>query len=239
MIASNESLFFLHAVVGGVALLAAARLGRLYVVGAIVTCTILMNIAVQKQMSLFGMTVTGGNVLFGLVFLGVDILNEHYGKRVARNAVFVGFAANIFVVLMMQFVLHYAPADGDPAQEPMMFFFNATAYPRIVCASMASYLLSQLLDVQIYQALHNRTGEKKLWLRTNASTWLAQAFDTTFFTFAGLWGTVITTWPEFRDAVLFAYIIKIAVALLDTPFLYLTKTAPMRPRQKPTVQGSN
>ena len=91
MIASNESLFFLHAVVGGVALLAAARLGRLYVVGAIVTCTILMNIAVQKQMSLFGMTVTGGNVLFGLVFLGVDILNEHYGKRVARNAVFVGF----------------------------------------------------------------------------------------------------------------------------------------------------
>ncbi|GJM25733.1 MAG: hypothetical protein DHS20C16_21480 [Phycisphaerae bacterium] len=230
MMASNEFLFFLHAIIGGIVLLIAARLGRLYVVGAIVTCTILMNIAVQKQMTLFGMTVTGGNVLFGLVFLGVDILNEHYGKHVARRAVFVGFAANLFVVLMMQFVLRYKPIEGDPAQEPMMFFFNATAYPRIVGASMASYLLSQLLDVQIYQALHIRTGEKKLWLRTNASTWLAQAFDTTFFTFAGLWGTVITTWPEFRDAVIFAYIIKIAVALLATPFLYLTKYGLMRPK---------
>ncbi len=230
MTASNEFLFFLHAIIGGIVLLIASRLGRLYVIGAIVTCTILMNIAVQKQMTLFGMTVTGGNVLFGLVCLGVDILNEHYGKRVARNAVFVGFAANVFVVLMMQFVLRYTPIESDPAQEPMKFFFNATAYPRIVCASMASYLLSQLLDVQIYQALRKRTGEKKLWLRTNASTWLAQAFDTTFFTFAGLWGTVITTWPEFRDAVLFAYLIKIAVALLDTPFLYLTKVGLLRPR---------
>lgn len=230
MIGSNEFLFLLHAVAGGVALLIAARLGRAYVIGAIVTCTILMNIAVQKQMTLFGMTVTGGNVLFGSVFLGVDILNEHYGKRVARQAVWIGFATSILVVVMMQFVLRYTPLHDDPAQEPMQYFFNATAYPRIVLASMCSYLLSQLLDVQIYQALHKKTGEGKLWLRTNASTWLAQAFDTMFFTFAGLWGTVITTWPEFRDAVLFAYLIKITVALIDTPFLYLTKCGRLQPR---------
>lgn len=230
MIGSNEALFLLHSILGGSALLLCARLGRAYVLGAIVTCTILMNIAVQKQMTLFGMTVTGGNVLFGLVFLGVDILNEHYSKRVARQAVWVGFTTSMLVVLMMQFVLRYAPLPDDPAQEPMSYFFNATAYPRIVLASMCSYLLSQLLDVQVYQALRKQTGESKLWLRTNASTWLAQAFDTVFFTFAGLWGTVITTWPEFRDAILFAYLIKIAVALIATPFLYLTKSGLLSPR---------
>ncbi len=228
---SNEAIFLGHVVVAGAGLLAAARLGRVWLIAVIVTCTVLMNIAVTKQITLFGLTVTGGNVLFATVFLANDVINEHYGRRAARSAVLVGFSAGLFVLVMTQFVLWYAPNDFDDSQPHLSYFFNIRAYPRIVVVSMVSYLLAQLIDVGLYALIRRRTGTGQLlWLRSNASTWVSQAFDTVFFTTAALWGTFIHTWDQLWQAILFAYIIKIAVAAADTPFLYLTTWAPFAPR---------
>jgi uncharacterized integral membrane protein (TIGR00697 family) len=75
-----------------------------------------------------------------------------------------------------------------------------------------------------------RTGTARfLWLRSKASTWIAQGFDTVFFTTAALLGGPIQSWPEWRDAVVFAYVVKVAVAVVDTPFLYLTTWRPLCP----------
>ncbi len=232
MNAPNEVVFLLHLLTAGVILLFAARLGRIWLTALVVTCTLLMNVAVFKQMTLFGLAVTGGNVLFATVLLANDVLNEHFGRRAARSAVFTGFAASIAVVALMQFVLWYAPNKYDDASEHLDYFFNVGAFPRIVAASMISYLIAQLLDTQLYQFFKRLTGERRLlWLRSNASTWISQAFDTVFFTTIGLTGFngIIHTWIEWRDAVIFAYIIKIGVAAAQTPFLYLTTWRPLLP----------
>ena len=214
----------------GVILLGASRLGRTWITALVVICTVLMNIAVTKQMNLFGLSVTGGNVLFATVFLANDVLNEHFGKQAARSAVLTGFASGIVVVVMMQFVLAYRPNEHDTAQSSLNYFFNVAVYPRIVVVSMISYLLAQLIDVQVYQLVRRWTGSQRLlWLRSNASTWISQAFDTVFFTTAALTGTVIKSWPEWIGAVVFAYIIKILAAAVHTGFLYLTCWAPLRP----------
>jgi uncharacterized integral membrane protein (TIGR00697 family) len=226
----NELIFVAHLIVAGVVLLLAGRLGRTWLTALIVVCTVLMNIAVQKQMTIFGLEVTGGNVLFATVFLANDVLNEHFGPRAARQAVMTGFAAGLFTVIMMQFVLWYRPNDHDFAQESMILFFRGEHYGRIVAVSMVSYALSQLLDTQVYHAIRRMTGPKRLlWLRSNGSTWIAQAFDTTFFTTAALVGTFINTWSHWVGAVVFAFVIKIAVAAADTGFLYLTTWAPFVP----------
>ncbi|HVP09645.1 MAG TPA: queuosine precursor transporter [Phycisphaerae bacterium] len=225
MAAHNELLFLAHVLVGGGLILAAGRRGQAWLVSLIVVCTILMNIAVFKQMTVFGLAVTGGNVLYATVFLANDVLNEHFGRRAARRAVVMGFCAGLTVVILMQFELFYRPNSYDDSQSHFDYFFSVAAYPRIVVASMVSYLLSQLLDTQLYDLIRRRTGVRRLlWLRSNASTWISQAFDTVFFTTAALTGphSTISSWPEWRDAVILAYIMKIAVAVLDTPFLYLT-----------------
>jgi hypothetical protein len=219
----NETVFFLHLLIAGLMLLVAARMGRSAVTCFVVICTLLMNIAVMKQMTLFGLDVTGGNVLFASVFLANDILNEHYGRKEARKVVFLGFGSGLSVVILMQFVLWYVPNSYDEAQAHLLYFFNFGGYGRIVAASMVSYLLSQLLDTQLYHLFRTWTGTKRqLWLRCNASTWISQAFDTVFFTTAALTGSVIQSWAEWYQAVLFAFIIKVVVAALNTPFLYLT-----------------
>lgn len=229
---TNELIFIIHILVAGALLLAAARLGRVWLTALVVTCTILMNIAVTKQMRLFTLDVTGGNVLFATIFLANDVLNEHYGRRAARTAVMIGFACGMAVVVLMLPLLLYVPSRSDDAQLHLEYFFNVASYPRIVIASMLSYLLSQIMDTHLYDFIHRRTGAKRLlWLRSNASTWASQAFDTVFFTTVGLTGpaSVIRTWPEWIDAVLFAYLVKISVAAVDTGFLYLTTWKPLRP----------
>ncbi|HRX83758.1 MAG TPA: queuosine precursor transporter [Phycisphaerae bacterium] len=227
----NDALFLLHLLAAGGILLLFARLGRTWLVALIVVCTLLMNIAVAKSVTIFGMSVTGGNVLFATVFLANDVLNEHFGRRAARQAVLIGFATGLVVVVMMQFVLRYEPNAFDTAQAALVQLFDVRAYPRVVAASMVSYLLAQLLDVQIYQWIRSRTGAgRMLWLRSNASTWLAQAYDTVFFTTVGItalpvaWldAGPIATWSTWWQAVVFAYLLKIALAAVDTGFLYLT-----------------
>ncbi|MCG8409052.1 MAG: queuosine precursor transporter [Phycisphaerales bacterium] len=238
---ANELIFVIHFLVSGALLLGAARLGRVWLTALIVTCTILMNMAVTKQMQLFTLNVTGGNVLFATVFLANDVLNEHYGRKAARTAVMIGFASGLAVIVLMVPMLQYLPSRSDDAQRHLEYFFNVATYPRIVIASMLSYVLSQMMDAHLYDFIHHRTGTKRLlWLRSNASTWISQAFDTVFFTTVGLTGSasVIRSWPEWVDAVLFAYLIKIIVAAADTPFLYLTTSKMLCPRDSRRAESS-
>ena len=213
---SNEILFIIMSLVSLSFVLLAFRLGKAWLVGLIVAQVVLMNIFVVKGMYLFGLAVTGGNVLYASIFLATDILCEHYGKKEAIKAVRIGFFVSVFFLVMSQFILKFIPADYDFAQEAMVTLFTLT--PRIVLGSMIAYLVSQHLDVWLYNKIKQKTGDKMLWLRNNGSTFVSQLIDSIIFTviaFAGVY-------PLFQ-LILFTYIIKLAVAVLDTPFIYLSK----------------
>jgi uncharacterized integral membrane protein (TIGR00697 family) len=226
----NEIVFLTHLLLVGAILLAAARRGELWLSTFIALCVVLMNVVVMKNHSLFGLPVTGGNVLYAAVFLASNVLNEHYGRAAARRAVYLGFAAGLGVVVLLQIELLYRPDATDTAQGHLAYFFAYDHYPRIVAASMVTYLLAQLIDIGIYQALRERTGfGRLLWLRSNASTWVAQAFDTACFTTIGLWGISVNDWRTWWGQVAFAYLVKILCAALNTPVLYLTTWRPLLP----------
>lgn len=213
---NNELLFIIMSLVSLGFVLLAFRLGKAWLIGLICADVILMNIFVVKGMYLFGLAATGGNVLYASIFLATDILCEHYGKQEAIRAVRIGFFVSIFFLIMSQFILKFIPADYDFAQGAMKNLFMLT--PRIVLGSMIAYLISQHLDVWLYNKIKEKTKGKMLWLRNNGSTWVSQLVDSIIFTviaFAGVY-------PLF-ELILFTYIIKIIVAILDTPFIYLSK----------------
>ena len=209
----------------------------------IAVLTVIMNIAVMKQMTIFGLEITGGNVMFATIFLANDVLNEHFGKKAARRAVLVGFAAGLIATILMLFMITYQPNEYDKAQKHLVYFFDVRMFGRIAAVSMISYLLAQILDTQIYAGLRKLTGsDKMLWFRSNASTWVSQAFDTLFFTTAALVGNIITTWDAWLGAVIFAYLIKIFCAAIQTVFLYATTTTLLTPkgsRRKDLLAGQN
>ena len=213
---NNETLFILEALITLSFVVLAFRLGKTWLIALIAASTVLMNIFVIKGMFLFGLAVTGGNILYGSTFLATDILNEYYGKAIAAKAVMIGFFTSIFFLISSQFILQFQPADYDIAQSAFQTLFTLT--PRIVVGSMIAYLIAQNLDVWLYDKIKKLTNGKYLWLRNNCSTWVSQLVDSVLFTviaFAGVY--------PLADLILFTYLIKISVALLDTPFIYLTR----------------
>ncbi len=92
--------------------------------------------------------------------------------------------------------------------------------PRIVLASMISYVISQNLDVKIFMILKNKYP-KYLWLRNNAGTMISQFVDTLIFITIAFYGTVSL---EFLSSLIVGqYVVKWIIAIFDTPFLYIVK----------------
>ncbi len=154
----------------------------------------------------------------GPSFLATDLLNEHYGKRYARQAVFIGFFAALVYLVMSQFMVAFLPAEYDTVQPGMEAIFSFA--PRVILASLAAYLLSQLHDVWFYQLLKIKTRGRLLWLRNNASTWVSQLIDSVTFSIVAFAGTF--AWPVVFQIILSTYVLKIIVAAIDTPFVYLS-----------------
>ena len=216
---SNEALFILQTLVSLSFALFAFRMGRKWLIAFVAVNVVLMNVFVMKQMDLFGLAATGGNVLYASVFLCTDVLSEHYGKKDAFKAVQIGFFASIVFVVMTQFMLKYVPNDWDFAQGAFETLF--TLSPRIVAASMATYLVSQNLDIYLFDKIKEKTDGKMLWLRNNGSTFVSQFVDSAMFTLLAFYG--VPGLEQIWSIILFTWIIKIIVAAIDTPFIYLSK----------------
>ncbi len=198
------------------------RMGRVWLMSYMAMATVMMNLVVVKQMSLFGLDATGGNVLYASLFLATDLLSEHWGAKEARKAVRIGFMGGLFFLVTLQVMLRYSPGEFDVAQPHMQAIFGFL--PRIVLGSLAAYLTAQHLDVWLYHRIRRATGDRALWLRNNGSTWISQAVDTVVFYCIAFWGVF-----PIGEAILFTWILKILVAALDTPFLYLAHR--LKPRE--------
>lgn len=198
--------------------LGAFRLGKIWLYGLIAINIILANIYVTKQFILFGISATGGNITYGAIFLATDLLCEHYGKAEGRRAVMLGFAAAIFYLVTSQLILHIRPADYDTVHEGMQRIFAFA--PRIILASMAAYLVSQFHDVWFFHFLKQKTAGRYLWLRNNLSTWTSQLLDSVIFSLVAFTG--IFDFSIVLQIILSTYLLKILVAAIDTPFMYLS-----------------
>lgn len=214
---TNEWLFIAQALICLPLVLLCFRMGKEWLITYIAVSIVLMNIFVLKQVSIFGLDATLGNIMYASIFLATDLLAEHYGKKEAFKAVRVGFFFAIVAMLMSQFALHYSPNDFDFAHSAFETLFTLT--PRIVLASLGTYLITQHLDIWIFHRIKEKTGESYLWLRNNVSTIVSQLIDSFLFTYLAFYGV----FEGLLEIALFTFIIKMGIALLDTPFMYLAK----------------
>jgi uncharacterized integral membrane protein (TIGR00697 family) len=187
-----------------------------------VVATILANIEVLLLVNAFGVEMTLGNVLFASTFLITDIMSENHSRKDANRAVIISTLCSVFFVLISQMWLLYTPSGNDWASGAFHTIFSST--PRIVCASLVVYLISQLTDVWLYHKwwdwCKRRFGDesKGLWIRNNGSTMISQLLNTMLYTLFAFYGTY-----SFQTLIsIFAstYVIYVITCLLDTPFVY-------------------
>ena len=201
-----------------------------------VIAVIAANIQVLKivEFPFFSNPIALGTILFASTFLTTDILTEYYGAKSAKKNILMGFAGFLLMTLIMLFSLGFTPLQSSivgpeyawalPIQDNLLGIF--IPFPTFFAASMISYLFSQYFDVWFYEKISYLTNKKFLWLRNNISTMISSLLDNTIFSlFAWI---IFNPDPLDFNTVLFTfilgtYILRVVIAMLDTPFIYLAK----------------
>lgn len=207
------------------------KLSILYMIfAALLVCS---NCIAAKQVSVgtwFGLpiSITAGIICYPFTFLITDIIGELYGKKEAQRAVVGGFIGQIIAILYI-IVANLLP--GSDPQVSSMFNSILGSNWILTIGSLTACLLSQSWDVFLFHKIrdayikkHGSTKGGK-WIWNNVATITSQLVDSVVF-YIGLLimlrtqGVVL----PFNVAVttVFVYwLIKIVIALCDTPFFYL------------------
>ena len=167
----------------------------------------------------------GAALAYALTFFASDCFAELYGRRAAQVVVNVAFAMNFVVLALVWSTLAAPGVDPEVAAA-----FDAALAPatNVVAGSLLAYVVSQNVDVVLFHAIRDRTGPERLWLRNVASTATSQAIDTVIF--VGVAFLVAPTVLGVGDAlplgavlalVVGQYLLKLFIAVADTPFVYL------------------
>ncbi len=135
----------------------------------------------------------------------------------AHKAIWSGFYGVVILVVVSQVALHWAPAEfALKTSESFNDIFGTTL--RVAIDSMLAYLVSQHYDVFVYIRLKKLTGDKFLWIRNNLSTVSSQFISTIIFITIAFYGIL-----PIIPLIIGQWLVKSAIAVLDTPFLYLMK----------------
>ena len=186
------------------------------IVGIFVSLLLISNIGAVKLIS-FGPIITDGGVfLFPLVYIVGDVLSEVYGFRAARRAILLGFAMSALAAITFWLVQISPPAAGWGNQEAFEAVLGFV--PRIVMASIAGYLIGQLLNAYVLVWIKKRTAEKALWLRLLGSTAVGELADTIVFCTIAFYGVI--TGVEFLTYVAVGYAYKTLVEVVLLPITY-------------------
>lgn len=170
---------------------------------------------------------SAGMLPFPVTFLLTDILNEFYGKKVARLVTWVGFFMAIFtfVIIALAGQIPWAPmTEAKDYNGTVAASFNNVfgGSQRILMASMVAYLVAQFLDISVFNLLKRVTNNRMLWLRATGSTVVSQLIDTVVVQFVA-WTGVLPQNVIFR-IIFTSYAVKLLVAIGLTPLVYLGHT---------------
>ncbi len=170
-------------------------------------------------------TLSCGIVLWPVVFIFTDIVNEYFGRRGVRQLSFLT-AAIISWAYVALWVTQLVPAADFSPVDDKSFSRVFLQSQWIIVGSIVAFLLAQLIDVTVFWLIRRKTGHRFLWLRATGSTVVSQLIDTFVVQFVGLYlpwrlGGQGIDFPTFLNSASSGYLFKIGVALAITPLLYL------------------
>jgi hypothetical protein len=173
---------------------------------------------------------TAGVLLWPVVFLMTDVINEFFGRRGVR---FISWLAVLLIVYAFAFAftaIQLAPAafwvgaGSSQGVADMQVAFAAIFGQGLwtIAGSVVAFLVGQLVDVGIYHRVRRITGERMIWLRATGSTLVSQLVDSYIVLYiAFVLGPQQWSTAQWLAVGTVNYGYKALLALLLTPLIYL------------------
>lgn len=192
--------------------------------GLFITALLVGDIIGGKLFAAGATTLSVGIIPFPITFLLTDLLNEFYGKRVARVVTWVGFGMAVFaftiitIAVLLPFSDVTRAADWKGITQPAFDTVFAGSQ-RILIASMVAYLFAQFADIWVFNKVKTATHGRFLWLRATGSTLVSQLIDTAVIQTLAWQGTLDAS--TLINLIASSYGVKVLVAVGLTPVIYM------------------
>lgn len=149
---------------------------------------LISNIAAVKLVYIFGVTFTGGFIVFPFTMMLGNVIVEVYGYKNARQSIWAGFILNILFVFFINAVNFMPPS---PTWELSEQFQNILVQEtRIIFASLISFLMSDFASSFLMAKMKIRSHGKSLIKRIVFASIVSISLDIVSFILLAFWGVV-------------------------------------------------
>lgn len=182
--------------------------------------------------SSMGLNMSVGVLIWPIVFILSDIINEYFGTSGVKRISFIGAGMIAYAFLVIYLAVVSPPADfwiQNNSVDPSGNAFNINyAYSSIfrqgmgiIVGSITAFLVGQLVDAYVFKYLRSITQHKFLWLRATGSTVVSQLVDSFLILFIAFYLLGNWSFEQVASVGLIQYLYKVALAIIFTPVIYL------------------
>ena len=175
---------------------------------------------------------TAGVLLWPVVFIMTDIINEYFGKRGVRLLSYLVVGLIVYAFFFAYLAIGLTPASwwvGIQADQgvPDMQAAFAVIFGQgqwIIVGSVTAFLIGQIIDVSVFHRVRRVTGDRMVWARATGSTLISQLVDS----FVVLYIAFVLGPQQWSTELFLAvgtvnYVYKFLVAIALTPLIYLAR----------------
>lgn len=175
---------------------------------------------------------TAGVLLWPVVFIMTDIINEYFGKRGVKLLSYLTVGLILYAFIMIFLAIQLVPADwwittgkGSGVPDMNQAFSNIFGQSNwIIVGSVVAFLVGQIIDALVFEKVRKATGEKKVWLRATSSTLVSQFIDSFVVLYiAFVLGPQKWSMGLFMAVGTVNYCYKVMMAFLLIPLIYLAR----------------
>lgn len=219
----NELVFLGYIIAVCTSSLIALKIGKEALMALMAIQTVLVNLFVTKEITLFGFTATASDALAVGITFTLNLIIEYWGKQAGKLSTGISFFCAIAFILFSAFHLLYTPALFDSSNTHFQALL--TAMPRVIIASLVTFLIVQTIETNLYSYLKQKFNNSFFILRNYTSTAISQLIDTILFSFLGLWqlNPSFSSLSTIFQIITVSYLIKIVTIVVAVPYLYLVK----------------
>lgn len=179
-------------------------------------CLLTANIVAVKIISLFGLFVPAGIIIFPISYILGDVLTEVYGFENTRTIIWFGFLANLLMVVAFFIAQHLPSAPFWTNQSSFDTILGYT--PRLLLASFTAFLVGSFANSFVMSKMKILTKGRMLWTRTIGSTIIGEGLDSLIFILVAFIGAF--TFPNLLFLILTQWVIKSLYEVIATPITY-------------------
>jgi uncharacterized integral membrane protein (TIGR00697 family) len=189
--------------------------------GIFITNAIVAELIGGKLIHVGSAVMSIGILPWPIVFVTTDLINDYFGEKGVRKLSLITASLIAYTFVILYLAMQIPAVDGKNLVTDAQFkgVFGQSMW--IIVGSIIAFMVSQLIDVTIFNFVKNRTGNKMIWLRSTGSTVISQLFDSFIVLGIAFWMTGKMDTPTFIVSAFTGYGVKLAIAVLMTPLIYL------------------